>query len=370
MEKQLRILFIDDETGRLGGVRDLLAPDAVAIIRDPLDVDADDLLDIDLVSVDENLGHDWLGATSEGGRFSNPASITNRDGLAVAAALRSQSRLGAAQSRFAVTLHTAEIEKLSDGLPSSNRQALTAAQHDLEWVFEFNNDDFAPRLLAIARAARSLIGHIEGIQGDFGAAWLRLPDQEWSDLAVEQITDCRPPANDLARNTDGRSYLRWLAHRVLPYPTFLLNRYHAANLLGITLASFDRAAERLGDVEYAGPLSRFLGKRWWRAGLQTFLADAGAEPWDEPAERRDALQRATGLELTALQSEQPIVTYTLQGDVESVDGEASQCVRLQRDGWPVYADDPWATVAAASEETDLRRLVTQSERRKLPQARA
>jgi hypothetical protein len=369
-ELPLRILFIDDDSGRLGGIRKLLAPTATVIVRDPFDVDSGDLADIDLVSVDENLGDDWFVATSDGGRFSVPASITNRDGLAVAAALRSQSRLGATQSRFAVTLHTAEIEKLSDGLPPSNRQALTAAQHDLEWVFEFNTDDFAARLIEIARAARSLIGHTDGLRGDFGAAWLQLPEEQWRDLAIEQITDCRPPANALALNTDGRSYLRWLAHRVLPYPTFLLDRFHAANLLGITPDSFDNIIAMLHSSEYTGPLAQFLGKRWWRAGLQTILVAAGVEQWDDPAERAAAISDALQSPVTALTSLQPVVTYSVHGAVDSIDGEASECVRLQRDGWPVYADDPWATIADVSDEPDLRRLVTQSERAKLTQVDA
>ncbi|MBY8853834.1 hypothetical protein K7G98_38645, partial [Saccharothrix sp. MB29] len=60
------------------------------------------------------------------------------------------------------------------------------------------------------------------------ATWLKLPDSEWRDDALWQIEQCRPPRHAVAERTAGTAWLKWFLHRILPYPTFLLNEAQVA----------------------------------------------------------------------------------------------------------------------------------------------
>lgn len=360
------ILLIDNESSeRVVGIRARLAGRANVRAIDPLDVEPEDLADADLVSVDEFLGDDWDTFVESDAR-ALPASVRNRDGLAVAASVRSQVRFAGTRP-LAITLHTGEIDKLAGALPRANREPLVAAQHDLEWVFQFEADFIPDRLLAFAEAARSLVNAANIVADDFGARWLQVPrDAPWGPTAIAQIEDARPPAHSLAQDTAGRSYLRWLAHRVLPYPTFLLNRAHAANLLGIQETSFDLLAERAHA--YDGPLRGLLGDRWWRASLQQLLVDHDVNTWDSTEERATALSVGLGLPLVPLSEEQAVVSYTAEGTVADIDTDPDESVRLQMDGWPVWADDPWALVETVRSNLDLRRTVSHVDRARIESA--
>ena len=365
----VRILLVDDEPGRHLGLKAALRDKATVVVRDPSEVLESDLSGVDLVSVDEYLGSDWEARVREGGGYETIA-LRNEDGLSVAAAFRSQAR---SQNRnFAVSLHTGDLDKLASGLPDNTKEALTAAQHDLDWVFRFGGEDFGPRLLELAYAVRSATESATSMQQDFGAAWLRLPTEvSWAETARDQIEDCRPPAHGLADNTKGRSYLRWLAQRILPYPTFLIDDYHAANLLGITSASFTILVEHISNPElyasYSGPLEGFSGRRWWRAAWQQYIMDCGANPWDSSADRTDALRERTGLSLEPLLNDQAVVLYDGSGKLVSIDGDPNRAVRLQADGWPTYADDPWGNVESVRSDSGLLRLVSNFDRSRMPE---
>lgn len=364
---KLKILLIDDEPDRHAGLGLQLRSRADILVRDPSDVSLDDIADVDLVSVDEYLGAEWAYAVSDG-HLSGPVSLRNEDGLAVAAALRSQAR--SSERDYGVTLHTGELARLAAGLPARGREPLTAAQHDLDWVFSYGDDRFGERLLELAKAVRSAAAARLDIQADFGAAWLRLSGSAWERSAREQIEDCRPPAHALAENTRGRSYIRWLAQRILPYPTFLLDDSHGANLLGITEESFVElvAQQVIQDlaVSYSGPLNGFYGRRWWRAGLQFLLTLAGAEPWDTAQDRAAAVAALVGQPLQSLQHDFPVVTYDEEGVLLRIDANPSDAVRLQADGWPIFADDAWAEISRVQTNDRLLRLVALSERSRIP----
>jgi hypothetical protein len=75
----------------------------------------------------------------------------------------------------------------------------------------------------------------------------------------------------------GASYtVRWLCHRALPFPGLFLSDLYAAWALGISLDEFRAVVDSeaktdwlsaLEDAEYYGPLNEFVGRRWWRAGI-------------------------------------------------------------------------------------------------------
>jgi hypothetical protein len=354
-----RVLILDDTPGR-----HTLLPtsgDTVFTIRHPLDLDAADLIGIDLVCVDEYLGDEW--ALEVNNLVGGLPTLMNNDGLAVAAALRSRARLAAqdGESGFAVALFTAELDKLAQGTPRSRQEPLTASLHDLEWVFRFE-DGPAPlgdRISELAAATRSLASIDVATSGD---AWLGLRSQPWADLARAQVDDCRPPEHALARSTSGRSYLRWLAQRILPYPAFLLDDAYAASLLGIDVDSFRSPAiqEFLAQYEaqYRGALaSSFLGIRWWRAALQHLLQGIGSSQWDTSEEKARSLALAADATVVPLRADNPVITYDVIGEVAQIGAEAEKSVRVQMDGWPVYADEAWAGLDDARADPALRSLV-------------
>lgn len=369
---KVRILLVDDKPDRLKGLRQSLKDTADVVIRHPLDVTSQDLQGVDLVSVDEYLGDDWEHTMATEPYLSR-TSTRNLDGIAVAASFRSQIRrtvhVSTGVPNFAVSLHTAELAILGEDLPSHNRESLTAAQHDLDWVFEFNAAGLGSRFVQLALAVRSAGLAASAFRDDSGAGWLALPDENWNSTALEQIEVCRPPAHALAENTQGRSYLRWLAQRILPYPTFLLDEPHSANLLGIALSSFEKlndwAETQSRAISFAGPLNAFLGRRWWRAGWQQLLADAGVSSWDSAEVRAAAIGELTGLPVVSLSNSQPVVVYDADGAVVSIDVDANDAVRLQADGWPVYADDPWGELDDVRNDDRLNRLVSIVDRPRL-----
>ncbi len=357
---QLHILVVDDRPDRFVGAGSVLSNVASLSVLHPSDVEASDLNEVDMVTVDEFLDNDWADSADSGALGPNIAAQA-LDGLAVAAALRSRVRAGLVPHPFAVTLHTGELERLAEGLPARQHESLIAAQHDLEWVFRMDSPQLLERMAELAAAASSLTSRIESIGEDFGANWLQVPSEAWRDTAIAQLEDCRPPVHALAENTFGLSFLRWFLHRALPYPTFLVSDAIAANVLGVTEESFARLATHGLDCRYTGPLSSFLGRRWWRAGLQQVLLDCDTAQWDSSSDRAEALSTHLGVQLDPLFNDQAVVFYGADGDITTIDGDPEGAVRLQVDGWPVYADDPWAPASAIRENQLLARLVTKAE---------
>lgn len=355
---EVRILIVDDTPER----HTLLARGDVKFrVLHPLEVDDSSLVGIDLICVDEYLGEEWAAEIHR--RVGDLPTLQNSDGLAVAAALRSRARLAdrSGAPGFAVALFTADLDKLSEGLPEARQEPLTASMHDLEWVFRFESGPvgFGDRAQELAYASRSVTGIDPAINGD---AWLGLGAEPWVDLARAQIDDCRPPQGALSLSTSGRSYLRWLAQRVLPYPTFVLDDIYAANLMGIDVAVFRSDAVQTllasQNAQYSGPLREsFLGRRWWRAALQYLLDEAGGSVWDAPQEKAETLARIVGSPITPLDAVNPVVCYGASGEVIALDAEAEDCVRIQLDGWPLYADEAWVRLDVARTVPGIRALV-------------
>lgn len=369
MGQPLRILLVDDEPSRHALALD--ATDSEVTVRHPLDLRAEDLNLVDLVCVDEYLGDEWTAHVRL--RSEGLVAMESLDGMSVAAALSGRVRLGVDErDYYAVAMYTADLAKLSGALPEPHREPLTASQHDLEWVFDFRSGTLSllPRLIEVAAAARSARDVASNAIAIECVRWLQLPDREWADTSRAQVDDCRPPWHELSEDTDGRSYLRWLAQRILPYPTFLLDASYSANLLGITSESFEALCQskafQADQPLYTGPMSdAFLGVRWWRAALQQLLVDANTSQWETAAERCAALCANTGVGLQPLSAGQPVVAYDEHGNITTVDAEASESVRIQVDGWPVFADDPWASLSAVRQNERLKRLVAHDDRTRI-----
>jgi hypothetical protein len=384
------VLIIDDKESERG-FADLVSQqggvDAVFLLPD--DIDDELLQQADLVVTDQYLD-DWPGRDE---RPQLPTGLRVPDGLSLAAVLRAQvDRSGDRRQParpVAFVLRTGELVELAGHLPEAARGHLLAATYNLEWVMSkdvkedppMSVPDPAARVAQLARAVANLPADWGPSSGNPGHRWLSMPsDAGWWDTAAWQIEQCRPPQHVLASRSHGIAWLRWFLHRVLPYPTFLLDQRGTALYLGLTdaalaevLDSSSRLKSMLDGVAYTGNLSDFAGRRWWRAGLSFVveqLADLiGVEELLGPTEIAAAADEVHGTRLEHLLIERPVTVIDASYSVVGPPADAADCVRLQPDDWPPYADDVYALasrVAGPEAEPDLAAMVVSTERWVLP----
>jgi hypothetical protein len=177
--------------------------------------------------------------------------------------------------------------------------------------------------------------------------------------------------SELVERSHGLLFLRWILHRILPYPCFLFDTHHLAVRLRVTHASLVTAlgvglGNWLERVAYRGVLTGFLGHRWWRAGVESLLWDLGGGSM--AAKRLHAkLAEVAGASLSPLSATEPVVCIDQNYSPLPEACAAGKVVRIVPDDWPLYAGQAWTTVALAREhprlnaivaETDLSRLQT------------
>jgi CheY-like chemotaxis protein len=362
----MRVLFVDDDDApeRATTTRLLESEGVEARFMHPEEVIDDDLDDADVVIVDYFLTHwDERDAVES-------ASRAPRDGLAVIASLRSRLIPGLSERvlrpgpprAIAFALWSANLEEATLELPRYTLPNVFAREHNLEWVFrrsEVSERVGAQRIASLARAVVALGG------GRFDDDWifraLGVSDVEWGSTAIRDVLDCHPPLFELAPRTGGLAVLRWLLHRVLPYPCFLLDeRQLRARLRVDDLSSAAPLFEALSAYEYSGLLSDFSGRRWWRSGIEDWLFQrTDGNPGDSIAVAAIAssLGARAGVQLL-----RPVVV--LSGELEPEDElvEADLTVRIRPDDWPPFADDAFARIDDARRIPELARIVEPTDR--------
>lgn len=254
-----------------------------AVYVNPDDVTLELLNRATVVVLDQYLRR-WPGRDALDG----PISLQVPDGLALAAVLRSHVEVSGGESQAepskAVTfvLRTGELDRLGASLPRGAREHLLAGQYNLEWVFSKagNQSDGriptdAARVAELARATALLPLNWGADSSDPGLGWLSLPERPWSADATWQIEQCRPPQHAVAQRTAGRAWMRWFLHKVLPFPTFLLDRDRLALALGLQPAALDRILSLrvtwlIGCMLSTTPDA--LGRLWATVGGEPALA--------------------------------------------------------------------------------------------------
>jgi hypothetical protein len=254
-------------------------------------------------------------------------------------------------------------------------EGAVSSRHDLEWVFEKSGPLVADRTVAsriaeLTIAIRSLPNDWDAVDVQPQLEWLQLPNQHWRETAIWQVEQCRPPWSALSEATNGRQWLRWFMQRILSYSTFLLDDLRAGALLGLTETGFlnliageSELASKVLSTAYTGQLANFAGRRWWRAGVAAVAEElriAGSS-----YRSRDVGAQAVaahGAIIDILEFDEPVFTIDEEYFVVSKPVEITEAVRLQPDGWPAYADDPWLAVSSQSEETDLIKLIVFDDR--------
>jgi hypothetical protein len=369
-----KVLVIDDDPESQRAVfRSTTGVEATFEVVHPDDVDAEMLDNADLVLVDYLLEH-WPARDKLPQIGLKPAN-----GVALAAVLREQANRIDRPTGFAI--HTGKPDELWLS-PAEPRRHLIARSYNLEWVFlKSNPTDVIRHATILASAIRSLPQRWPGddheralqvVKGLLGLAPWSGEETEpaWLGPALTEVENCRPPLTELSERNHGLVFLRWLLHRILPYPCFLLDTHRLAARLRISHTSLQQAlATGLGEFLlpccYRGALAGFLGERWWRAGVEDLLWSLTDEVTVPPNILRAKLSAKTGAELAPSVTDSPIVCVDENYQALPEACPADVVVRIQPDDWPLYASQAWTTVELARQHARLRAVVVAEDREKV-----
>jgi predicted transcriptional regulator len=363
------ILVVDDQPDTVEPLK-LQAGADDFLIRYCHDVTTDDLEAADLVLVDYRLD-EWPERDNLDAIAMKPLN-----GLALASILRGHA-LARRSRPTAFALHAADLTELSTGVPTDAREQIIARLHNLEWAFR--KDATAAgvnRIRSLARAVaalpedwpfdnpesrRHVVQQLLALDGDVA----------WFSAAEEDIEGCLPPVRDLATATHGRSFLRWIAQRILPYPTFVFGDLYLAARLGVSLDSLREElsknasglAASLEPVAYKGLLHDFVDRRWWRAGINVWLWElSDGNPFDR--ERILARLREIAPQLAAVSAKDSVVALDEKyRPAHLID--ASAAVEIQLDDWPLFADKPWIEASRATKDPIAADFVVTADRTRI-----
>ncbi len=366
------VVVVDDNPDAERTSLDLWESDVQFTVLHPKELTKQKLEEADLVLVDYLL-EDWpeRDALDEIG-------LQPVNGLALAAVLRAHSRSVPTPTAFA--LRSAHLDDISAPfLPSESRLYVLARANNLEWVFPKQSGGKAKEIIhqiaILASAVRRLPEHWPTEDVDktrqLLEKFMAVPeDVSWCGQAWLDIVACHPPIHELVEASHGLAFLRWLLHRILPYPCFLLDTHHLATRLRLTYSSLqDALTGELGSVlnpfQYHGALADFLGPRWWRSGIETFVWDVTEGNSFDPQYLRDRLSEKVGVKLEPSASSQPVVCIDKDYQPLPDACDPTQVLRIQPDDWPPYADQAWTTIALARENPHLAALVLEQDRDQL-----
>jgi hypothetical protein len=355
MEKPT-ILVIDDELADATNVKRALGEDAHVIARTPDSFTRTDLREADLVLIDYELT-EWDGADS--------ALTSPPNGLALSAVVREQVNKHRRGAVTGVALYSGELGEISGTLPDELRGFALARLNNLEWVFEKGEASAFAGIVSLARAIRRLPRPWPGEPVKAATRLHELlalePTAAFFQTAADDISSCHPPIHELSSSTHALAVIRWIAHRILPYPAFLTERIGLAARLRLDLDELERLLEEnsqfagaLHGTRYQGVLCELYGPHWWRSGL-----DELALQWTSGAGGIAALHEAiatlAGRDVRFLAEEVvPGIdeTYRANGLIA-----LDEALRLQPDDWPPFADDAWAPRELVETSRMLRGLV-------------
>lgn len=365
------VLIIDDEEEQAAAAKLKLSGSASATCRLPSDVTTSDLNRANLVLVDFRL-RVW----PERDKLGTP-SLMPRDGVALSATLKSNLR-AAARTPTSFALHSGQLDDLSNGLSAARREHAIAKMLDLDWVFAKGQDPehFALQVRSLAEAVSALPHPWPEAQNSRRALMKLLGIDrtlEWFGRAVDEVEKANPPQDVLARTTKGMAFVRWLLHDVLPFPGFLQEERYVAARMHVTVGSLRDALQMSGrsnlrsflaESEYAGILNGFLGRRWWRAGLEHSLwRGTMGRPFERPA--LQALAQRLSKHLVSVDVAGPVVELDEQFRPTDTLIDPREAVQISPDDWPLSADPAWVRLEDAQKSPALAARVVAQDREKL-----
>ena len=367
------ILFVDDNPDDVTRFVESLAGRIEAKAVHPQDVTIDDLASASLVLVDSRLDN-WPERDVLGQIALKPIN-----GKALAAVLRAHAESARGAGLAAFALLTAHLEDYSRAMQAENREHSLARSNNLEWVFRKATDlqTLTTQFSILAGAVTLLPQKWPLSDPEETERLLRQllgikEEREWASRAFLDVQKCHPPARELSEWSHGIELLRWLLHRILPYPCFLWDHIRVAARLRMTVTSFENIlrtesdlAKALAECEYTGLANQFLGRRWWRAGLESMLwAIADGHPFDV-ATLRKVLAARSASEIAPSRVADPIVCIDQNYRPLEEFGDLRSSVRLMLDDWPSYADPPWTTVVIAKQHPEILAAVVEQDKEKV-----
>ncbi len=362
------VLHVDDEPELLGSwTNEVTSQGQIDIeVCHPQDLTEAILNRASLVLVDYRI-ENWPE------RANAPAlALRPPNGLAVLATLQERAQELDPNRARAYALYTTFIDDVARELV--RQPHIVARAHNLEWIFEKKGTHSS--ILERARRVAELAGAVESLPktwpGDASASarsalhsWLALPENaSWSDAAALGISRCRPPIHEFADHTHGIGVIRWALHKILPYPTFLLDEAHLAARLRVTLKSLRAVADApdftafFGSALYTGQLSTFSGRRWWRAGVENAVFEATADsPGDLSVLHAALTDRIRGIEVSHAQRLFPVLSAQFETGDQLATEDA--VVEVRPDDWPAFADEAWALRADLEDAPGLKAVAVE-----------
>jgi hypothetical protein len=368
------VLAIDDD--ELSGTELSLRGSADVITRQPDEVTVGDLRRANVVLIDYQID-DWPGRDSAAAITLKPAN-----GVALAAVLRSQAENRSVrwETRRAFAIHSGKLHELAGGLPAPSREHAIARTLNLEWAFSkahsAHNPPLRVQVESLAKAVKRLPLRwpsepekaVEVVQKLLDAPSGK---ERWRERAFDDVAACQPPVHAWANATKGMAVIRWLLHQVLPYPTFLWDERYLAARLHVTAASLrkalsieKRAQRAFAETGYSGVLDAFLGRRWWRAGIEHLLWQwTDGDPFNGAALQM-AVRKRVSKSLDALDLNRPVVCVddrSFRPTDHFVD--AANAVEVKPDDWPSFAEQAWLPEATRGTEKVFALVVAQDRER-------
>ncbi|MCY4618953.1 MAG: hypothetical protein OXD50_10480 [Chloroflexi bacterium] len=384
MTSELPTIFvIDDDLPDASAIAgDLVGQPAVVLPRTPDSIEADELESAQLVVVDYRLDK-WQERDSLG----NPG-LKPMNGLALIEVLRSHllaKRVERGDTPPGFVLYSGD----DDAFPEARlrygerHEHLIARLTNLDWfVFKGRDQPRRKKTLLSLAAGFSQLGPTwpDASESEIEVyRLLGLGDKEpWEVDAREDVVTCFGPIHGdisqvAARHRSAAPFIRWLLHRILPYPSCLWPIEHVAahlrmeveGLAELIKTGTSELSEELGKVRYMGPFNSLLGDRWWKAGVTDLvwrLTDGNPFSGDLVNRRvSEAAGSANGI--IAGTPVVPVLNedFDPAGELSSVDS----VVRLQLDEWPSFATLPVIRIETVDDHPDLKSYVLPDDRHRI-----
>lgn len=352
------VLVIDDEDTLVSrdAVTEIAAAGCSADFVLPDDLTDDLLGHARVLLVDFKLDSDWVTAKS-----ATPPGRRIRDGLALAACLRRES---AEDDRcpVAIALLTNQLEGVLFPLTAERRPHMIARLANVEWAFKKGDPDNARRVSALVGAMKALPQAWDTDPWRDLCSFLGAENGEVDGVGISgSVADAMPPIHDLARWSHGLTIIRWLLHRVFPYPTFLIDDYHLAARLGVTQqwAASEDGTGAIGAIfgrcRYRGALGEFGGPRWWARCVHQTLWE-GTDGRTGAAEAvATFIEKEAGVRPEMFIGADPVVSLNNQLEPCALHA-LLDCVELRPEDWPPFASPAYAARDAVEADARLKAL--------------
>ncbi len=332
-----RIILLDSEQSTFEVQRNLAVLEQVH----PNEVSVQQLFKSDLVLIDYKI-NDWTAHLDCDVEIIIPA-----DGLTLAHNIRRILAALPDKTPPAVALITNEYASAANPLPRTTQPYTLARLNGIEWVFR-KEEQLGAQVESLARACSpKLYSVLEGATTEerleMLTSYLGIESESDKDDLVEDVAFCAPPIHDLLRWGDGISVLRWLLHRILPYPTMLVADTYIATRAQCNLAQL-RAGLKANDnptfrsAAYLGPGAALFSDRFWRSKLERLFSDHCPDGSTKAIRR--FLADTLDIDLDPCEEQSVELTSLERGYGYDI-GPLRDCTGAQIDDWPPYASSPW-----------------------------